>query len=123
MPHSIQVKAKPAYIPEQSDPEQNRYTFSYTITIHNTGDVAAQLMTRRWIITDANGEVQKVRGNGVVGDQPRLEPGEYYQYTSGSIIETPVGSMQGSYQMITDNGTRFDAEIPIFTLAVPGALN
>ena len=123
MNHSIEVKAKPNYIPGQSDPEQNRYVFSYTITIRNTGEVAAKLMTRHWIITNANNEVQEVRGDGVVGEQPHLKPGEGYQYTSGSIMETPVGSMRGSYHMVADDGTEFDAEIPTFTLAIPGAIN
>jgi len=123
MSHSIEVEAEPAYIPAQSDPDENRYVFSYTITIRNTGDVAARLMTRHWIITNANGEVQEVKGDGVVGEQPHIKSGEGYQYTSGSIMETPVGSMRGSYQMMTDDGTEFDAEIPTFTLAVPGALN
>ena len=123
MTYSIEVEAKPSYIPAQSDPEQNRFVFSYTITIHNTGDIAARLLTRHWIITNANNEVQEVRGEGVVGDQPHLQPGEHYQYTSGSIMETPVGSMRGSYHMLADDGTEFDAEIPTFTLAVPGAIN
>lgn len=123
MNYSIDIKAEPQYIPAQSDPAANRYVFAYTITLKNTGDIAAKLMTRHWIITDANGEVQEVRGDGVVGDQPYLKPGEGYQYTSGSIMETPVGSMRGSYQMIADDGTEFDAEIPTFTLAVPGTLN
>jgi ApaG protein len=123
MTYSIEVEAEPAYIPAQSDPQNNRYVFAYTITIRNTGDAAAQLLTRHWIITNANGEVQEVRGDGVVGDQPHLKPGEAYQYTSGSIMETPVGSMQGSYQMLGDDGTEFEAEIPTFTLAVPGAIN
>lgn len=121
--YAMTVNAEPNYIPSQSDPDQQRYVFSYTITIHNTGNVAARLMSRHWIITNANGEVQEVRGDGVVGDQPHLKPGEGYQYTSGSIMETPVGSMRGSYQMIADDGTEFDVEIPMFTLAVPGALN
>ena len=123
MPHSIEVEAEPAYIAVQSDPDENRYVFSYTITIRNTGDIAVRLLSRHWIITNANGEVQEVRGDGVVGDQPHLKPGEGYQYTSGSIMETPVGSMRGSYQMVTDDGTEFDATIPTFTLAVPGTLN
>lgn len=123
MQYSIEVEAEPTYIPAQSDPEQNRYVFSYTITIRNTGDIAARLLTRHWVITNANGEVQEVRGEGVVGEQPHLKPGEGYQYTSGSIMETPVGSMRGSYQMIADDDTTFDAEIPTFTLAVPGTLN
>jgi len=123
MTHSIEVEAEPAYIAAQSDPDENRYVFSYTITIRNTGDMAARLMTRHWIITNANGEVQEVRGDGVVGEQPHLKPGEGYQYTSGSIMETPVGSMRGSYQMLADDGTEFDADIPTFTLAVPRSLN
>lgn len=123
MRYAIDVHAVPAYIPEQSDPGQRRYVFSYTITIKNTGDIAARLLTRHWIITNANGEVQEVRGEGVVGDQPYLKPDESYQYTSGSIMETPVGSMRGSYQMIADDGTEFDVDIPMFTLAVPGSLN
>lgn len=123
MRYSIDVKAKPAYIPEQSDPGEGRYVFAYTITLRNTGDIAARLLTRHWIITNANGEVQEVRGDGVVGNQPYLKPGESYQYTSGSIMETPVGSMRGSYQMVADDDTHFDAGIPTFTLAVPGTLN
>ena len=123
MPYSIEVNAEPAYIPTQSDPEQSRYVFSYTITIRNTGNMPARLMSRHWIITNANGETQEIRGDGVVGDQPHLKPGEGYQYTSGSIMETPVGSMRGSYQMLADDGTEFGADIPTFTLAVPGALN
>ncbi len=123
MQYSIDVKAEPFYIPAQSDPEESRYVFAYTITLHNTGNIAARLLTRHWIITNANGEVQEVRGDGVVGNQPYMRPGEDYQYTSGSIMETPVGSMRGSYQMIADDGTHFDAEIPTFTLAVPGTLN
>lgn len=123
MQYSIDVQAEPTYIPSQSDPDQARYVFSYTITIRNTGQVAARLLTRHWIITNANGEVQEVHGEGVVGNQPYLKPGESYRYTSGSIMETPVGSMRGSYQMIADDGTEFDAEIPMFTLAVPGSLN
>ncbi len=123
MQYSINVKAQPIYIPEQSDPEESRYVFAYTITLRNTGDIAARLLTRHWIITNANGEVQEVRGDGVVGKQPYLKPGDDYRYTSGSIMETPVGSMRGSYQMIADDGTHFDAEIPTFTLAVPGTLN
>lgn len=123
MTYSIDVKAEPTYIPAQSDPQEDRYVFAYTITLQNTGDVAARLLTRHWVITNANGEVQEVRGDGVVGDQPHLRPGESYQYTSGSIMETPVGSMRGSYQMVADDGTQFDAEIPMFTLAVPGSLN
>jgi ApaG protein len=121
--YSIDVQAKPNYIAAQSDPEQDRYVFSYTITIQNTGNIPARLMTRHWVITNANGEVQEVKGDGVVGEQPLLRPGEGYQYTSGTIMETPVGSMRGSYQMVAEDGTQFDAEIPTFTLAVPGSIN
>ena len=123
MSYAIDVTAKPQYIPDQSDPDKNRYVFSYTITLKNTGKVAARLMERHWVITNADGTIHEVRGDGVVGDRPYLKPGEAYQYTSGSIMETPVGSMHGSYRMIADDGTYFDAEIPIFTLAVPGSLN
>lgn len=119
----IQVTVQTNYIEDQSIPEQNRYVFAYTITIQNAGPVAAKLMTRHWIITDANGKVQEVTGDGVVGHQPYLRPGEGFQYTSGAIIETPLGSMRGSYQMVADDGTRFDAPIPVFTLAQPRILH
>ncbi|MDQ2696656.1 MAG: Co2+/Mg2+ efflux protein ApaG [Pseudomonadota bacterium] len=121
--YNIKVVARPAYIEDQSVPEQNRYVFAYTITIHNEGKIAAQLLTRHWIITDANGKVQEVRGDGVVGEQPYLRPGEGFQYTSGAILETPVGSMHGSYQMRADDGVTFDAEIPIFVLSAPRTLH
>ena len=121
--YRIQVDVETAYIESQSTPEQNRYVFAYTITIHNAGSVAAKLLTRHWLITDANGKVQEVRGDGVVGEQPHLRPGESFQYTSGTMIETPVGSMSGSYQMLADDGTRFDAEIRPFSLSVPRTLH
>ena len=121
--YRIQVDVETAYIESQSTPEQNRYVFAYTITIHNAGSVAAKLLTRHWLITDANGKVQEVRGEGVVGEQPHLRPGESFQYTSGTMIETPVGSMSGSYQMLADDGTRFDAEIRPFSLSVPRTLH
>lgn len=119
----IEVNVKTRYIEEQSSPEDERYVFSYNVTLHNTGDIAAKLMTRHWIITDANGNVQEVHGEGVVGEKPYLRPGESYEYTSGTVLETPVGSMQGSYQMVTDDGLAFDAEIPAFTLALPHTLH
>ena len=97
--------------------------FAYTITIANMGDVAAKLLSRHWVITDANGKVQEVSGDGVVGEQPHLGPGESFRYSSGAVLETPVGAMQGSYRMEADNGTNFDAPIPPFTLAVPGVLH
>ena len=122
-PYHIEVEVQTSYIEEQSSPENNRYVFAYTITIHNTGSVAAKLLTRHWIITDSNGKTQEVRGEGVVGEQPHLTPGERFQYTSGTMIETSVGSMRGSYQMIADDGVKFDAEIPAFTLSIPRTLH
>ena len=119
----IDVDVKTSYLEEQSSPEDERFVFAYNITIYNAGDVAAKLMTRHWIITDANGNVQEVHGEGVVGEKPYLRPGETYEYTSGTVLETPVGSMQGSYQMVTDSGLAFDANIPAFTLALPHTLH
>ena len=121
--HYLNVEVETSYIEEQSDPENDRFVFAYTVTIRNTGDVPAKLMTRHWIITDANNFTQEVKGEGVVGEQPHLSPGEGFQYTSGTVLDTPIGSMRGSYQMITDDGIHFDAEIPTFTLSKPNALN
>ena len=121
--HAIQVNVETTYVENQSAPEQQRFVFAYTITIRNTGAVPAKLLTRHWIITDSNGKVQEVRGDGVVGEQPHLQPGEAFRYTSGTLLETAVGSMRGSYQMVADDGVRFDAEIPAFTLAVPRVLH
>lgn len=122
-PYHIDVQVESNYVEEQSDPESNRFFFAYQVTIRNMGQIAAQLKTRHWIITDANGRVQEVRGEGVIGEQPYLEPGQGFQYTSGVMIETPVGSMQGSYQMLADDGVMFDAEIPPFRLAVQDLLH
>lgn len=122
-PYHIDVQVESNYVEEQSDPESNRFFFAYQVTIRNTGRIAAQLKTRHWIITDANGRVQEVRGEGVIGEQPYLEPGQGFQYTSGVMIETPVGSMQGSYQMLADDGVMFDAEISPFRLAVQDLLH
>jgi ApaG protein len=122
-PYDVKVNVKTMYIPEQSDPHTDRYVFAYTITIQNEGSVAAKLLTRHWIINDANGNVQEVHGEGVVGEQPYLKPGESFQYTSGTVIETPVGSMEGSYQMLAEDGTPFDAQIPAFTLSLPNKLH
>jgi len=122
-PYNTKVEVETAYIEEQSDPNQNRYVFSYTITIRNEGTVPAKLLTRHWIITDAEGKVQEVEGEGVVGEQPHLEPGDGFRYTSGTVLETPVGSMQGTYHMIADDGVEFEAEIPAFTLAIPRTLH
>jgi len=121
--YRIDIQVKTAYVPAQSDPEANRYVFAYTITITNRGGLPAQLLTRHWIITDANNKVQEVRGEGVVGEQPLLAPGGSFQYTSGTVIETPVGTMVGSYQMIAEDGSKFDAKIPMFTLSMPRTLH
>ena len=121
--YCIKVEPSPQYLAEQSDPENDRYLFAYTITIVNVGDVPAQLVSRHWIITDGNNEVQEVRGLGVVGKQPLLKPGESFQYTSGSSLTTPVGTMKGTYQMVAEDGTHFEAEIPEFTLAMPRVLH
>lgn len=121
--HQIEIAVKTTYIPAQSAPENNRYVFAYTITITNAGSIPAKLLTRHWVITDANEKVQEVRGEGVVGEQPYLVPGTSFEYTSGTILETPVGVMRGSYQMVADDGTHFDAEIPPFTLSVPRTLH
>ncbi len=121
--YDITVKAETTYVSAQSSPDEHRYVFAYTITIENKGAVAAKLLTRHWIITDANGKIQEVHGEGVVGEQPYLKPGEAFSYTSGTVMETPVGSMRGSYQMLAEDGENFDALIPTFTLAVPQTLH
>lgn len=121
--HRIDITVRTTYVPGQSAPDRNRYVFAYTITITNAGSVPARLVTRHWVITDANEKTQEVRGEGVVGEQPYLEPGMSFEYTSGTILETPVGVMRGSYQMVADDGTRFDADIPAFTLSVPRTLH
>jgi len=121
--YDIRVRVSTQYVDEQSEPSIDRYVFAYTITIENQGDIPAQLISRHWIITDANGKVQEVQGDGVVGEQPHLDPGESYRYSSGAILETPVGSMQGSYRMKAEDGIDFDAPIAPFTLAVPGMLH
>jgi ApaG protein len=119
----ISISVTTDYIEDQSRPESGRYAFVYTITITNTGSRPAKLISRHWIITDADNRVQEVRGEGVVGVQPRLEPGVSFEYTSGTVLETPVGTMEGSYQMVEDDGTEFDAQIPIFTLSAPRTLH
>lgn len=121
--YRIMVEVETMYIKEQSVPEENRYVFAYTITITNKGTVPAQLVSRHWIITDANNKIQEVRGEGVVGEQPYLEPGDSFRYTSAAMIETPVGCMQGTYQMIADDGFEFDADIPVFNLSTPHTLH
>ena len=121
--HRIRVEVETSYLDEQSDPHEHRYVFAYTITIRNDGPTPARLLTRHWVITDANGKVQEVRGDGVGGEQPYLEPGQGFRYSSGAVIETPVGAMQGSYQMVSDDGLASDAPIPPFRLAIPGVLH
>jgi len=121
--YAIDVAAATQYLAEQSDEAASRYVFAYTITLRNTGSVAAQLISRHWIITDAQGLVQEVRGLGVVGAQPLLEPGQSFEYTSGAAIATAVGTMKGAYQMVAADGTRFEAPIPEFTLSVPRVLH
>ena len=119
----IGIHVATSYVDEQSEPDSDRYVFAYTITISNNGSVAAKLLSRHWVITDANGKVQEVSGDGVVGEQPYLSPGEEFRYSSGAVLETPVGAMQGLYRMEADNGMNFDAPIAPFTLAVPGVLH
>jgi len=121
--YEISVSAAVQYLPDQSDESAGRYVFAYTISIRNTGTATAQLIGRHWIITDSQGLVQEVRGLGVVGAQPVLRPGEQHEYTSGTSIATPVGTMRGSYQMVAVDGTRFEAPIPEFTLSVPRVLH
>jgi ApaG protein len=122
-PYKIQVTAQVKYVAEQSDEADNRYVFSYSITITNNGYGAAQLLGRHWVITDSNNQVQEVRGQGVVGEQPVIKPGENYGYTSGTVLSTPVGTMSGSYQMVAEDGTKFDVSIPQFVLSVPRVLH
>lgn len=121
--YQINVQPMPQYIPDQSDPDNGRYVFTYTITIKNVGDIGAQLVSRHWIITDSNNDVQEVRGLGVIGKQPLLQPGESFEYTSGSVLSTPIGTMKGTYQMVAEDGTHFSADIPEFVLASPRALH
>ena len=121
--HAIDIAVATRFLDEQSEPAADRYVFAYTIRIHNSGAVPARLVSRHWIITDANGKVQEVRGAGVVGEQPWLRPGEEFEYTSGAILETALGTMSGSYQMVADDGTEFDAPIAPFTLSVPRTLH
>jgi ApaG protein len=121
--YEVSVAPQAQYLADQSDEPAGRFVFAYTITLRNTGTVPAQLISRHWIITDANSQVQEVRGLGVVGEQPLLAPGESFKYTSGAAIATPVGTMRGTYQMVAEDGTRFDAPIPEFTLSIPRTLH
>ena len=122
-PYAIEVEVDPRFLEDQSEPEAGRYVFAYTIRIRNRGSVAARLVARHWRITDGNGRTEEVHGDGVVGEQPHLQPGEGFEYTSGAILETAVGTMHGSYQMLADDGRRFDAPIAPFTLSIPRTLH
>ena len=121
--HDIRVRVHSRYVAERSDPERGEWFFIYTVEIANLGDVPTQLLSRHWIITDAEGHVQEVRGPGVVGEQPRLESGQSFTYTSACPLRTQFGTMHGTYQMVTDDGSRFDAEIAPFSLGQPHAIN
>jgi len=121
--YDFTVTVKTQYLPEQSSPEQSHYVFSYTILIRNTGTVAAQLISRHWVITDTNNKVQEVAGLGVVGHQPLLQPGEQFEYNSGTQMDTPQGSMKGEYFCVAEDGTRFEVEVPEFVLSLPRTLH
>ena len=121
--YQVDVSVTTRFLAEQSQPEQNRFAFAYTITVHNNGSLAARLLSRHWVITDGDGHVEHVRGEGVVGEQPLIEAGKSHNYSSGTVMTTRVGTMQGTYQMLAEDGTRFDAIIKPFRLAVPGALH
>lgn len=121
--HKLEVGVETTYIDDQSDPDADRYVFAYTITISNTGKTPAKLVNRHWLITDSNGKIQEVRGEGVVGEQPHLKPGEVFRYTSGTVIETPVGTMEGEYEMLGDDGYAFQAPVDRFSLSVPRVLH
>ena len=123
MSDAIEINVDTLYIESESDPDNDRYVFAYTITIHNQGNVAAKLLTRHWVIRDANGKIQEVHGDGVVGEQPHLRPGERFQYTSGTWLETSMGTMGGTYQMVTDDGDEFKAPIAEFLLSTPHTLH
>ncbi len=121
--NKIIVEATPHFIAAQSSPDEGRYVFAYTITITNAGEIPAKLLQRHWLITDSNGNIQEVRGDGVIGEHPYLKPGEFFRYTSGAIIATPVGTMQGDYTMHSDDGDNFLADVPRFTLSIPRTLH
>ncbi len=121
--HRFDISSRVAYLPEQSDPEESRFAFAYTITIRNVGELTATLRRRHWLITDADGHEEVVDGEGVIGHQPTLAPGEVFEYTSGAVLRTPVGTMEGHYAMQAESGSEFQAPIPVFSLSVPGVLN
>ena len=121
--YAFKVSVETAYLPDQSSPEDNQYAFAYMVTITNVGSISAQLISRHWIITDANNHVQEVQGLGVVGAQPLLQPNQSFEYTSGTLLATPVGAMRGTYKIVAEDATFFDVVIQPFTLAVPKMLN
>ena len=121
--YEFSVSVRPQFVPEHSNPAEDKFLFAYTVTIRNTGDVTAQLISRHWVITDAHSKIEEVQGLGVVGEQPVLQPGEAFEYTSGCPIATPVGSMRGSYQCVAEDGTRFEAPIAEFMLSMPRTLH
>jgi ApaG protein len=121
--YDIRVDVETRFLDDKSTPRENRYVFAYTINIRNEGAQAARLVARHWIITDANGKVQEVRGDGVVGEQPWMRPGDNFEYTSGAVLETAVGTMKGSYRMLADDGTWFEAPIAEFTLSIPRTIH
>lgn len=122
-PYSVEIEVDVRYVADQSKPESDRYVFAYVVTLRNLGVMPARLQTRHWVITDANGKLEEVRGDGVVGEQPRLQPGESYSYTSGAVLETQVGTMHGAYLFHADDGTDFEVPIPEFVLSVPRTLH
>ncbi len=121
--YTIEVQVQSRFVADQSRPHDNRFVFAYTVRLRNAGAISARLLGRHWLITHANGKVEEVRGDGVIGEQPWMRPGDDYEYTSGAILETPVGTMGGSYQMLADDGTSFEAPIPTFTLSIPRTLH
>jgi|TARA_B100002003_G_C13979087_1_gene473568 ApaG protein len=122
-PYEIEIEVETSYMADHSEPEKDRYVFAYTITLVNRGSISAKLLTRRWIITDADNRIEEVEGEGVVGEQPTLKPGEGFRYTSGTVVETPVATMHGSYKMLAEDGNTFDTDIPQFVLSAPRILH
>ena len=118
-PYEIDIEVETSYMADHSEPEKDRYVFAYTITLVNRGSISAKLLSRRWIITDADNRIEEVEGEGVVGEQPTLKPGEGFRYTSGTVVETPVATMHGTYKMLAEDGNTFDTDIPQFVLSAP----
>jgi ApaG protein len=122
-PYEIDIEVETSYMADHSEPDKDRYVFAYTITLVNRGSISAKLLTRRWIITDADNRIEEVEGDGVVGEQPTLKPGEGFRYTSGTVVETPVATMHGTYKMLAEDGNTFDTDIPQFVLSAPRVLH